>query len=82
MPDDSTKVQHALDGAPAAIKTTRGASVTEGGRWATCRNCGSTLYPQRRESRKLRVIGGQSMLVDKYRCGCLTGREVRRELAA
>jgi hypothetical protein len=48
------------------------------GSWSTCKECGSTLYPQRLESRKLRVIGGSRMAVDKYRCRCGTGQEVRR----
>jgi hypothetical protein len=52
------------------------------GSWSTCRHCSSTLYPQRLESRKLRVIGGSKMAVDKFRCRCGRGREIRRELAA
>ena len=49
--------------------------------WATCRNCGSTLYPQRRESAKVRTIGGSSLNVEKYRCRCGRGQEVRRAAA-
>ena len=29
-----------------------------------------------------RTIGGKRLVVEKYRCRCLTGREIRRELAA
>jgi hypothetical protein len=63
------------------------------GTWARCKRCSSTLYPQRLESRKLRVIGGTNMAVDKYRTrastavlirgrrdadGALLGRRVRQ----
>ena len=62
---------------------TRSFTVLRGGAgWETCRNCASTLYPSRRESEKVRTIGGRRMVVEKYRCRCLTGREGRRELAA
>lgn len=62
---------------------TRSFTVLRGGAgWETCRSCGSTLYPQRRESEKVRTIGGARLTVEKYRCRCGVGREVRRELAA
>ena len=48
------------------------------GSWSTCKSCGSTLYPQRHESSKVRVIGGTRMAVDLFRCGCGKGQEVRR----
>jgi hypothetical protein len=65
-------------------KTTRGGfTVIRGGRAAaTCEGCGSTLYPGRRESVKVRTIGGARLKVEKYRCPCGQGHEVRREAAA
>jgi hypothetical protein len=61
----------------------RSFTVLRGGAgWETCRSCGSVLYPQRRESEKVRTIGGSRLTVEKYRCRCGVGREVRRELAA
>ena len=39
-----------------------------GGSWPTCRHCGSTIYPQRFESSKVRSIGGARLTVDKFRC--------------
>jgi hypothetical protein len=71
-----------LDGSEFAGKTTS-FSVLQGGRsWPTCRGCGSTIYPQRRESSKVRTIGGSSLNVEKYRCRCGRGQEVRRAAAA
>jgi hypothetical protein len=52
-----------------------------GKRWATCRACGSTLYPQRRESSKVRTVDGSSLNVEKYRCLCGRGHVVRRPAA-
>jgi hypothetical protein len=58
---------------------TKSFTVLPGGTsWPACRHCGSTLYPQRRESAKARVIGGSRLNVEKYRCRCGKGREVRR----
>jgi hypothetical protein len=82
MPDDSNTVHGPFDGAEFNGKTSGGFTLLQGGGWETCKSRGSTLYPQRLESRKVRVIRGQSMLVEKFRCRCSTGREVRRELAA
>ena len=57
---------------------TRSFTVLRGGAsWATCRVCGSTLYPSRRESSKVRTIRGSALTVDKYRCWCGMAREVR-----
>ena len=70
-----------LDGSEFAGKT-QSFTVLQGGRsWPTCRGCGSTLYPQRRESSKVRTIGGSSLNVDKYSCRCGKGQEVRRAAA-
>jgi hypothetical protein len=58
---------------------TKSFTVQPGGKsWPTCRSCGSTLWPSRRESAKARVIAGAHAHVEKYRCRCGKGREVRR----
>ena len=57
----------------------RSFTVLEGGKsWPTCRHCGSTIYPERFESSGVRTIGGSTLSVDVYRCGCGRGHEVRR----
>lgn len=65
---------------PFAGRTRSFTVLKGGGGWATCRNCGSTLYPQRKESAKVRTIGGARLSVEKFRCACGGGREVRRPL--
>jgi hypothetical protein len=62
-----------LDGAGFKGKTKSFTILPGGKSWPTC--------PSRRESVKVRTIGGTRMNVEKYRCGCLTGLEVRREAA-
>jgi hypothetical protein len=60
----------------------RSLTVLTGGKgWATCRTCGSTLYPSRRESSKFRTVGGSRLNVEKFRCRCGRGHEVRRAAA-
>jgi hypothetical protein len=71
-----------LDGSDFAGKTKSFTVLPGGGGWPTCRSCGSTLYPQRFESSKVRSIGGARLAVDKFRCRCGVGREVRRPLEA
>ena len=70
-----------LDGSEYRGKTTKGGfTVLEGGRsYPTCRHCGTSLYG-RRESRKVRTIGGRRMTVEKFRCPGGHGLEVRRPL--
>jgi hypothetical protein len=70
-----------LDGSDFAGKTKSFTVLQGGGGWPTCKSCGSTLYPQRRESAKVRTIGGSSLNVEKYRCRCGRGQEVRRAAA-
>ena len=48
--------------------------------WATCRSCGSTLYPSRFERAGVRTIGGSRMTVDRYRRRC--GKAMNRRAAA
>jgi hypothetical protein len=67
-----------LDGSDYAGKTRSFTVLQGGGGWPTCRSCGSTIYPQRRVSSKVRMIGGSRLSVEKYRCRCGVGREVRR----
>jgi hypothetical protein len=70
-----------LDGADLTGKT-RSFTVLPGGKsWPTCKGCGSTLYPSRLESTRARNIGGSRLNVDKYRCRCGVGQEVRRAAA-
>jgi hypothetical protein len=71
-----------LDGSDFAGRTKTFTVLPGGGGRPTCRSCGSTLYPQRFESSKVLSIGGAWLAVDKFRCRCGVGREVRRELAA
>jgi hypothetical protein len=52
-----------LDGSEFAGKTKSFTVLQGGGNWPTCRGCGSTLYPQRRESSKVHTIGGSSLNV-------------------
>jgi hypothetical protein len=69
-----------LDGAGFRGKS-RSLTVLPGGAsWETCRNCGSTLHPSRRESSKVRTIVGAALNVDTYRCKCSTGCQVHRPL--
>jgi hypothetical protein len=75
-----TTVPGPLDGADFRGKTKSFTVLAGGASWPRCRNCGSTLYPSRRESSKARTIAGSRLNVDKYRCRCGTGREVRRPL--
>jgi hypothetical protein len=76
------KVQHD-DGDDDFKGTSRSFTVLPGGRgWPTCRSCGSTLYPQRRESSRVRAIRGSNLSVETFRCRCGAGYEVRREVAA
>jgi hypothetical protein len=75
----TTKIPGPLDGEFRGKTTKGGFSVLQRGRsWATCRSCGSSLYPSRREGSIVRVIDGQRVTVEKYRCRCNAGREVRR----
>ena len=67
-----------LDGADFGGKTKSFTVLPGRGSWPTCRNCGSTLYPSRRESSKVRMVDGERVAVDKFRCRCNTGGEVRR----
>ena len=67
-----------LDGSEFAGKTKSFTVLQGGGGWPTCRGCGSTLYPQRRESSKVRTMGGSKLNVEKFRCRCGVGQEVRR----
>ena len=53
-----------LDGSEFAGKTKSFTVLHGGGSWPTCKACGSTLYPQRRESAKVRTIGGSRLNVD------------------
>jgi hypothetical protein len=62
---------------------TRSFTVLPGGRgWPTCKGCGSTIYPQRFESSKVRTIGRSRLTVEVYRCKCGKGHQVRRPLEA
>jgi hypothetical protein len=61
-----TTVPGPLDAAGFKGRSKSFAVITSGKSWPTCRACGSTLYPSRRESST------------KYRCRCGVGREVRR----
>ena len=70
-----------LDGSDFAGRTQSFTVLQGGGSWPTCKRCGSTLYPQRRESSKVRTIGGSRLAVDKYRCRCGRGQEARRAAA-
>jgi hypothetical protein len=70
-----------LDGADFLGKTRSFTVLRGGGSWPTCRVCGSTLYPSRRKTSKVRTIGGSRLSVDKYLCRCGVGREVRRAAA-
>ena len=75
-----TTVPHTLDGADFQGKT-RSFTVLPGGKtWPTCRHCGSTIYPSRFESSGVRTIRGR-LNVEKYRCRCGRGHEVRRAAA-
>lgn len=70
-------------GSPFAGQTRSFTIIRGGGGWETCRSCGSTLYPSRREKdSNVRMIGGARMNVDRYVCRCGTGRLIPRELAA
>ena len=71
-----------LDGAEFAGRSKSFAVLPGGTSWPTCKSCGSTLYPSRREGCKVRTIGGSRLNVEKYRCRCGTGREVPRPLEA
>ncbi len=71
-----------LDGAEFRGKTKSFTVHEGGGSWPTCRHCGSTLYPSRRESSNVRTIGGSRLNVETYRCRCGTGRQVRRTVEA
>jgi hypothetical protein len=75
MPDETNTVDRGSDfrGRTQSFTVLQGA-----GGWLTCRSCGSTLYPQRREASRVRYIGGSRLNVEKYRCRCGVGREVRR----
>ena len=78
MPDETNTVNRGSD----FRGTSRSFTVLQGGAgWPTCRSCGSTIYPQRRVSSKVRTIGGSRLAVEKYRCRCGVGREVRRPAA-
>jgi hypothetical protein len=57
----------------------RSFTVLPGGKsWAKCRRCASTLHPSRFESSGEMTIAGSRMTVDRYRCRCGKGHEVRR----
>jgi hypothetical protein len=70
----------AKDDLPSRGRTQAFTVIRGGGSWPTCRSCGSVLYPQRRESVQVRTIGGERLTVEKFRCRCSVGREVRRPL--
>jgi hypothetical protein len=75
-----TTVPGPLDGADSRGKTKSFTVLLGGKSWPTCRSCGSTLHPSRRESSRARTIGGSRLNVEKYRCRCGKGHEVRRPL--
>jgi RNase P subunit RPR2 len=77
-----TTVPGPLDGADFRGRTKSFTALPGGKSWPTCRKCGSTLYPSRRESARARTIGGSRLNVEKYGCRCGRGREVRRPLEA
>jgi hypothetical protein len=71
-----------LDGADFTGKTRSITTLPRAvGSWPTCEGCGSTLYPSRLEVTRVRVIGGSTLNVEKYRCRCGVGHEVRRAAA-
>ena len=78
----ATTVHPAIGGSEFRGKTRSFTVLPGGGSWRTCRHCGSTIYPQRFESSKVRSIGGARLAVDKFRCRCCKGHEVRRPLEA
>ena len=78
----ATTVPGPLDGADFRGKTRSFTVLPGGSSWLTCRHCGSTIYPQRFESSKVRSIAGARLAVDKFRCRCGKGHEVRRPLEA
>ena len=67
-----------LDDSPFEGRTKSFTVLPGGGSWPTCKACGSTLYPSLRESSKPRTVGGSRLNVEKYRCRCGKGQEVRR----
>jgi len=78
----ATTVHPAIGGSDFRGKT-RSFTVLPGGRhWATCKACGSTLYPQRFESSRVRTVCGSRLTVETYRCRCGKGHQVRRPLEA
>ena len=71
----------AKDDSPFGGRTQSFTVLQGGGSGETCPGCGSTLLPSRLEyRRRRRVIGGRELAVDKYRCRCGRGREIRRPL--
>jgi hypothetical protein len=68
----------ALDGGGPRFRSKSFTVIPGGKSWPTCRSCGSTLWPSRRESSKARTIGASRLNVEKYPCKCGKGREVRR----
>ena len=78
----ATTVHPAIGGSDFRGKTRSFTVLPGGGSWPTCRHCGGTIYPQRFESSKVRSIGGARLTVDKFRCRCGKGHEVRRPLEA
>ena len=70
-----------LDGSEFAGRTKSFTVLHGGASWPTCKSCGSTIYPQRRVTSKVRTIGGSRLNVDKYRCLCGRGQEVSRATA-
>ena len=71
-----------LDGADFTGKTSSVTTLPRAvGSWPTCRHCGSTIYPSRFEGAKVRTVGCAELTVEKYRCRCGRGQEVRRSAA-
>ena len=54
----ATTVHLPVGGSDFVGKTRSFTVLPGGGGWPTCRHCGSTIYPQRFESSKVRSIGG------------------------
>jgi hypothetical protein len=78
-----TTVPPALDGLDFRGKSWSYTTLQRGaGSWATCKRCGSTLTPSRFVSSGARTLAGSRVTIDRYRCGCGKGHEIRRPLEA
>ena len=71
-----------LDGSDFSGRTRSFTSYRGAGAGRRAATAASTIYPQRFESTKVRSIGGARLTVDKFRCRCGKGHEVRRPLEA